>query len=63
MTVGLAYHMVHDYVPEVARGIRWDDSAFKIESTDNGQRIISERDRAWPEYRSLAVLGRPREGV
>ena len=57
------YEMTHEIVPEAARGVRWNDPAFKIEWPDGGQRFISERDRAWPDYRSLAVLGRPREGV
>ena len=56
------YEMTHEIVPEAARG-PLDDPAFTIEWPDGGQRFISERDRAWPDDPSLAVLGRPREGV
>ena len=27
----VAYQMTHEYVPEAARGVRWDDPAFGIE--------------------------------
>jgi dTDP-4-dehydrorhamnose 3,5-epimerase len=42
------YQMSHHYVPEAARGVRWDDPAFGIEWPAADERIISERDRAWP---------------
>jgi dTDP-4-dehydrorhamnose 3,5-epimerase len=45
------YHMSHHYVPEAARGVRWDDPAFGIEWPPADERIISERDRAWPNHR------------
>jgi dTDP-4-dehydrorhamnose 3,5-epimerase len=44
------YQMSHHYVPEAARGVRWDDPAFGIEWPAAGERIISERDRAWPDH-------------
>jgi dTDP-4-dehydrorhamnose 3,5-epimerase len=44
------YQMSHHYVPEAARGVRWDDPAFGIEWPPAEERIISERDRAWPDY-------------
>jgi dTDP-4-dehydrorhamnose 3,5-epimerase len=43
------YHMSHEYVPESARGVRWDDPAFGIEWPAADERIVSERDRAWPD--------------
>jgi dTDP-4-dehydrorhamnose 3,5-epimerase len=46
--VEVLYSMSHRYVPEAARGVRWDDPAFAIEWPPAGQRIISDRDRAWP---------------
>ena len=46
----VAYQMSHGYVPESANGVRWDDPAFGIEWPPAQQRIISERDRAWPDY-------------
>ncbi len=44
--------MSHHYVPEAARGVRWDDPAFGIEWPGAPERIISERDRAWPDHRA-----------
>jgi dTDP-4-dehydrorhamnose 3,5-epimerase len=46
----VAYQMTHEYVPEAARGVRWDDPAFGIEWPEAESRLISERDRAWPDY-------------
>jgi dTDP-4-dehydrorhamnose 3,5-epimerase len=46
----MAYQMSHEYVSEAASGVRWDDPAFAIEWPPARQRIISERDRAWPDY-------------
>ena len=42
------YEMSHQYVPEAASGVRWDDPALAIEWPSASERIISERDRAWP---------------
>jgi dTDP-4-dehydrorhamnose 3,5-epimerase len=46
----VVYQMTHEYVPEAARGVRWDDQAFGIAWPPADQRIISERDLAWPDY-------------
>jgi dTDP-4-dehydrorhamnose 3,5-epimerase len=46
----VAYQMSHEYVPEAAAGVRWDDPAFGIEWPPATARIISERDRAWPDH-------------
>jgi dTDP-4-dehydrorhamnose 3,5-epimerase len=43
------YQMSHRYVPESARGVRWDDPAVGIEWPPAEERLISERDRAWPD--------------
>jgi dTDP-4-dehydrorhamnose 3,5-epimerase len=46
------YQMGHRYVPEAARGVRWDDAAFGIEwPTAHRGRIVSERDRSYPDFR------------
>ena len=48
------YQMGHEYVPEAARGVRWDDPAFGIEWPEpppGGRVIISERDAAYPDFR------------
>jgi dTDP-4-dehydrorhamnose 3,5-epimerase len=48
------YLMGDPYVPEAARGVRWDDPAFAIEwpPAPAGGRIISERDAIYPDYGS-----------
>jgi dTDP-4-dehydrorhamnose 3,5-epimerase len=46
----VAYQMSHEYVPESAGGVRWDDPAFAIQWPAAPARIISERDRSWPDY-------------
>lgn len=46
----ISYQMSHEYVPDAARGVRWDDPAFAIEWPAWPERQISERDRAWPDY-------------
>ena len=39
------------YHPECARGVRWDDPAFRIMWPETeGERIISEQDRAYPDF-------------
>ena len=49
-------YMISDpYVPESASGVRWDDPAFAIEWPHAETRTISERDRAWPDYRRSGV--------
>ena len=50
------YQMSHHYVPEAARGVRWNDPQVGIEWPAAEERIISERDRGWP---SQARNGRP----
>ncbi len=45
------YQMGNPYVPEAARGVRWDDPAFAIAWPEpGGRRIISERDRSYPDF-------------
>jgi dTDP-4-dehydrorhamnose 3,5-epimerase len=44
------YQMSHHYEPEAAHGVRWDDPAFGIEWPVTAERIISERDRSWPDH-------------
>jgi dTDP-4-dehydrorhamnose 3,5-epimerase len=44
------YQMSNHYVPEAARGVRWNDPAFSIDWPPADERIISERDRAWPDH-------------
>jgi dTDP-4-dehydrorhamnose 3,5-epimerase len=45
------YQMGHPYVPEAARGVRWNDPAFAIEWPEpDGERIVSERDGAFADF-------------
>jgi dTDP-4-dehydrorhamnose 3,5-epimerase len=48
----VAYQMAHEYVPDVARGVRFDDPAFGIEwpSPPGDERQMSERDRGYPDF-------------
>lgn len=38
------------YAPESARGVRWDDPAFGIVWPPAEERIMSARDRAYPDF-------------
>lgn len=45
------YQMGHPYVPEAARGVRWNDPAFAIDWPEpDGERIVSERDGAFADF-------------
>jgi len=44
------YLMSQAYKPEYARGIRWDDPAIRIEWPPAAERIISKRDRSYPDF-------------
>ncbi len=49
------YQMSEFYYPEAARGVRWNDSTFKIEWPGEVA-IISERDRTYPDFRSIDAV-------
>lgn len=38
------------YQASAEAGIRWDDPLFAIDWPDVGQRIVSGKDRAWPDF-------------
>ena len=45
------YQMGHRYVPESARGVRWDDPAFAVAWPEPaGERVISEKDASYPDF-------------
>jgi dTDP-4-dehydrorhamnose 3,5-epimerase len=46
------YQMTSAFVPDAYAGVRWNDPAFAIEWPEcrGGERIISERDRGFPDY-------------
>jgi dTDP-4-dehydrorhamnose 3,5-epimerase len=43
------YQISEFYVPEAARGVRWNDPAFAIE-WPAGDRIMSDRDRTYADF-------------
>ena len=45
------YQMSSPYVPESARGVRWDDPAFRIVWPEAAELVINERDRTYPDFR------------
>jgi dTDP-4-dehydrorhamnose 3,5-epimerase len=48
----ILYVMSTPYVPDAARGVRWDDPAFGIDwpPAPPGGLTMSERDRTWPDH-------------
>jgi dTDP-4-dehydrorhamnose 3,5-epimerase len=44
------YQMSEFYVPEAARGVRWDDPAFDIRWPPVEERVMSEKDRTYPDF-------------
>jgi dTDP-4-dehydrorhamnose 3,5-epimerase len=49
------YQMGDHYVPEAARGVRWDDPMFGIDWPEcSGERTVSERDANYPDFDSAA---------
>jgi dTDP-4-dehydrorhamnose 3,5-epimerase len=51
----VVYQMTHEYVPQAASGVRWDDPVFGIDWPSAGRRVISERDLGWPDYKQLRL--------
>jgi dTDP-4-dehydrorhamnose 3,5-epimerase len=47
------YHISVPWTPEASAGIRWDDPAFRITWPEAVERIMSDRDRTWPDYESV----------
>jgi dTDP-4-dehydrorhamnose 3,5-epimerase len=45
------YMMGHAYVPDAARGVRWDDPVFAIQwPRPHGERTIAARDLGYPDF-------------
>lgn len=49
------YEMSQFYVPESARGIRWDDPSIAIGWPDAEERVISDKDRKLPFLTALSA--------
>jgi dTDP-4-dehydrorhamnose 3,5-epimerase len=52
------YQMSEFHAPEHARGVRWDDPAFGI-CWPEDERIITERDRTYPDFMGAPRGARP----
>lgn len=46
------YSISEFYHPECARGIRWDDPAFDIKWPEIQQRVISQKDKSYQDYKA-----------
>jgi dTDP-4-dehydrorhamnose 3,5-epimerase len=46
----VVYAMSERFEPSAADGVRWDDPAFGIEWPETEQRVMSEKDRSWPDF-------------
>jgi dTDP-4-dehydrorhamnose 3,5-epimerase len=46
----LVYSISAFHVPDAGRGVRWNDPAFGIVWPEAGERHMSERDRAYPDF-------------
>jgi dTDP-4-dehydrorhamnose 3,5-epimerase len=56
------YQVTQFYAPDAERGVRWDDPAIGIEWPAASNRLISEKDQAWP-YSSDALTSPPAGSV
>jgi len=46
----VAYQISQVYVPDAAAGVRWDDERFGIKWPEAAVRVMSERDRTYPDF-------------
>lgn len=44
------YQMSEFYYPELARGVRWNDPSFNIDWPEQEERVISDKDRSYPDF-------------
>ncbi len=44
------YQISQFYRPELGRGVRWDDPAFAIAWPPAAQRLLSDKDRTYPDF-------------
>jgi dTDP-4-dehydrorhamnose 3,5-epimerase len=50
------YQMSEFHRPESARGVRWNDPALGIEWPQTGYRILSARDRSYPDLEAAPLV-------
>jgi dTDP-4-dehydrorhamnose 3,5-epimerase len=46
------YAISEPYEQSAAAGVRWDDPAFGIEWPPTDERVMSDKDRSWPDFRA-----------
>ena len=46
----VSYQIDTFYQPDHATGVRWDDPAFAIDWPEAPARIMSDKDRSWPDF-------------
>jgi dTDP-4-dehydrorhamnose 3,5-epimerase len=46
----LFYLVSQFYAPSCERGVRWDDPAFRLEWPEIGKKIVSQKDKSWPDF-------------
>jgi dTDP-4-dehydrorhamnose 3,5-epimerase len=51
------YQMSVPHAPDAARGLRWDDPRLAIEWPEADNRVISMRDRDWPDLEDVLTAG------
>jgi dTDP-4-dehydrorhamnose 3,5-epimerase len=56
------YGITPKHVPEAGRGIRWDDPAIAIEWPEVAARVVSEKDRSWPDWSTTSSEKRASPG-
>lgn len=49
------YQISVPYVPGAGRGVRWDDPAFGIQWPHADERVMSDRDRGYPDFDPACV--------
>lgn len=52
----VVYQISAPYVRQAAWGIRWNDPVFKIPWPEVPERIISQRDKAWPDFSEIYAV-------
>lgn len=57
------YQMSEFYRPEYARGVRWDDLAFKIRWPNIHHRIVSEIDKRYADFSCINIVREDRKQV
>jgi dTDP-4-dehydrorhamnose 3,5-epimerase len=50
----VTYLISYPWTPDAASGYRWDDPAFGIRWPEADERVISAKDRAWPDFDAAA---------